>query len=100
MQACESLSVSTLLYAPPQFGYALPARLDSRLPKVPSLILNYRDPGRKKPDPLATRIPALQYSKPLIQSTVACFGPRGAERMASVRVANPRLSHPSLYLSC
>ena len=95
MQAHGSLPASTLLYAPPQFNCAHPVLLNPRLPKVPSLTLNCNAHGHKRPSFPATSIPALQYSRPLIQSTVACFGPRGVERMASVRVTNPWLSHPS-----
>lgn len=95
MQAHGSLPASTLLYAPPQFNCAHPVLLNPRLPKVPSLTLNCNAHGHKRPSFPATSIPALQYSRPLIQSTVACFGPRGVERMASVRVTNPWLLHPS-----
>ncbi|KAG0131523.1 hypothetical protein HOY82DRAFT_669995 [Tuber indicum] len=83
MQAPESLSASALLYTPPQFNCSPPVRLNPRLPKVPTLILTDLPHGGKMLDRSTTAIPALQYSKPLIQSTVSCFGPRGIDRMAS-----------------
>ncbi|CUS11165.1 unnamed protein product [Tuber aestivum] len=82
MQAPESLLASELLYAPPQFGQPLPVHLNPRFPVVPTLILTNLAHRDKKYELPAANIPALQYSKPLIQSTVSCFGPRGIERMA------------------
>ncbi|KAG0642488.1 hypothetical protein HOY80DRAFT_950083 [Tuber brumale] len=83
MQAPELLSASALLYAPPQFNCSPPVHLNPRLPKAPPLILTDLPREGKTLDRSTTAIPALQYSKPLIQSTVSCFGPRGIERMAS-----------------